>query len=68
MPVPAIKKSVIILYGYATTCFLPNGIKTQQTPQRTRTTLHAMFYFTTGRCIWWCEEPHWHEALAGKSL
>jgi hypothetical protein len=41
--------------------------KTQQMLQRTRTTLHAMFYFTTSRRIGWDEEPHWHEVPVKKN-
>jgi len=42
--------------------------KTQQMPQRTRTTLHAMLYFTTGQCIRWNEVPRWHESPVKETL
>jgi len=38
--------------------FQTESNKTQQMPQRTRTTLHAMFHCTTSQCIWWDEESH----------
>ena len=42
--------------------------KTQQMPQHTHRTLHAMFYFTTSQRIGRIEVSHWHEVPVRKIL